>query len=167
MSWTWSRSSMAWRPSVVGFPDDDARPDASAGHPHGESVRIMVAAVAFFRHGRAAKLTAPDDQRLVQQAPALEVFDQAGDRLIHRAAGFGVVAFDVGVRSPTCSPRRSRSERTARRARPAGGPASRVGRWSRRPDRPGRKARAFRLSRATGRLPRVPRLACGTPARSS
>jgi hypothetical protein len=34
-------------PEVVGFTDDDAWPDASAGHPHRETVRIMVAAVAF------------------------------------------------------------------------------------------------------------------------
>ena len=128
--------------------------DASAGHPHGESVRIMVAAIAFFRHRRAAELAAPDDQRFVQQPPRFEVLEEAGDGLIHRAAGFGVIALDVGVGVPLASRRHNRSGRTARRARPGGGPASRVGRWSRPPGRPGHRGRVFRQSRATGRRPR-------------
>ncbi len=31
---------------VVGFPDDDARLDAAAGHPHREGLRVVVAAEA-------------------------------------------------------------------------------------------------------------------------
>ena len=85
---------------VVGLADDDALFHAAAGHPHGESIGVMVAAVAFLGHGRAAELTAPDDQGLVEQAPALEVLEQAGDRLIHGAAGLGVVRLDVGVGVP-------------------------------------------------------------------
>ena len=43
---------------------------AATGEPHGEGVDVMVAAglVAVLAHGGAAKLAAPDDQRLFQQA---------------------------------------------------------------------------------------------------
>ena len=51
---------------LVGLADDDSRLDAAAGHPHGEAVGVMVAAVAFLGHRRAAELAAPDDQRLVR-----------------------------------------------------------------------------------------------------
>ena len=50
---------------VVGFSNDNSRSHSSAGHPHGESVRIMVTAVPFLRHGRAAKLTPPDHKGLL------------------------------------------------------------------------------------------------------
>ena len=55
---------------------------------------------AFLGHRRAAELAAPDDQRLVEQAAALQVLEQAGDRLVHRAAGLGVVRLDVAVGVP-------------------------------------------------------------------
>ena len=47
----------------VGLADGLAAFDAAAGHPHRKAVRIMVAAVAFFGHRRAAEFAAPDDQR--------------------------------------------------------------------------------------------------------
>ena len=53
---------------IVGFSNDDTRSHSSTGHPHGESVRIMVAAIPFLRHGRAAELTPPDNQRLLRTA---------------------------------------------------------------------------------------------------
>src|SRR3712207_8006198 len=49
----------------------------------GEAERVVVAAVGALREGRAAELAAPDDERLVEQAAALEVLEQAGDRLIY------------------------------------------------------------------------------------
>ena len=49
----------------VGLADGDARFHAAAGQPHGEAVRMMVAAiVAALDHGRAPKLAAPNDQRV-------------------------------------------------------------------------------------------------------
>ena len=43
---------------------------ASPGHPHRESVGVMVATIAFFTHRSAAKFFLPDDQRPLQQAAA-------------------------------------------------------------------------------------------------
>ena len=42
--------------------------------PHAESMRIVVAAIAAFAHGHAAKFAAPDDERAVEQAARFEVF---------------------------------------------------------------------------------------------
>ena len=50
----------------------DARPHAAAGHPSREGVRVMIAAplLAVFhvalQKGRAAKFTAPNDERVIQ-----------------------------------------------------------------------------------------------------
>jgi hypothetical protein len=42
---------------VIGLADDDAFFHAAAGHPHGETIGVVVAAVAFLGHGCAAELT--------------------------------------------------------------------------------------------------------------
>src|SRR5690242_12296535 len=56
---------------VIAFADGDARLDAAARQPHGESVRMMVAAVvAPLDHGRAPELAAPDHESIVEH-PAL------------------------------------------------------------------------------------------------
>jgi len=44
---------------------------ASAGHPHGEAGRIVIAPVAFLALRRAAKLAAPDDECAVEAGRAL------------------------------------------------------------------------------------------------
>ena len=48
---------------------------AAAGHPHGESVGIVIATVPFFAHRRPTKFAAPNDQRFVQQSALLEVVE--------------------------------------------------------------------------------------------
>ena len=63
------------------------RLDAAAGHPHGEAARMVVAAVVVLREPAlavdgAAKLAAPDDERVVEQAALLEVLDEAVAGLI-------------------------------------------------------------------------------------
>ena len=56
-----------------------------ARHEHREGVDMVVApelAVALLpnlSHGSAAEFPTPDHQRLVQQSPPLQVFQQAGD----------------------------------------------------------------------------------------
>ena len=78
---------------LVGLADSDAGLHAAAGHPHGEGVRMMVAAVgAALHHRRAAKLAAPDHQRVVEQAALLQILDQRGAGLV------GVVAVLLEVR---------------------------------------------------------------------
>ena len=52
----------------VGGADDLAAFDAAAGHPHGEAVWIMIAAVGAFTHGHAAEFSAPDDEGGIEEA---------------------------------------------------------------------------------------------------
>ena len=60
---------------VISRPVDQSTLDAAAGHPDRHRLVVMVAAGAL-RHRRAAKLTGPDQQCLVQHAPVLQVGDQ-------------------------------------------------------------------------------------------
>ena len=53
---------------VVSRTDGGAGFDAAAGHPHGETGRIVVAAVALLAHRRATELTTPDDECFIKQA---------------------------------------------------------------------------------------------------
>src|SRR5947208_3277831 len=65
-------------------------PDAAAGQPDAEPIRMMVAAVVVLRAWRPAELAAPEYQRRVQQAALLQVREQAGDgqvRLLAAASG--------------------------------------------------------------------------------
>ena len=50
--------------------------DACARHPHREAPRVVVAAVALLVERRAAELTAPNDERVFEHIPLLEVSDQ-------------------------------------------------------------------------------------------
>ena len=86
----------------VGLADADAPLDAAAGHPHGEAVGVVVAARALgvFGGRLAAELAAPDHQRLVEQAAALQILEQAGDRLVGAAGVVGVVLVQVAVGVP-------------------------------------------------------------------
>ena len=68
---------------LVGRAVDVPALHAAAGHPHGEAVVVVVAAVDLSRVGpgggqfngrRATELAAPDDEGVVQHAALLEVF---------------------------------------------------------------------------------------------
>ena len=88
---------------VIGRTVDDARPDAAAGHPDAEAVRVVVATVSgagALRHWRSAKLAAPDHKRLIEQAALFQVGDQRRDRAIDRAAALGMLLGDLAVRIP-------------------------------------------------------------------
>ena len=61
---------------IVGRAVRDSRPNATASQPHREAAAMVVAAVGLSRQlalaiDRAAKLAAPDDQRIVKQAALL------------------------------------------------------------------------------------------------
>src|SRR6056297_722020 len=60
----------------------------------------MVTSIPLLTHRSPSELTSPDDEGLVEQAALLEVFQQAGDRLIHRLAEPRVVFLDPRVRIP-------------------------------------------------------------------
>ena len=60
-----------------------ARFHAATREPHGECVWVMVASVtAALHHGRTAKLTAPDDDGIFQQAALFQIPDQSRAGLV-------------------------------------------------------------------------------------
>src|SRR5262249_39338679 len=87
---------------LVGLAMADAALDAAAGHPHREAVGIVIAAGAGgVLGGRLpAKLAAPDDDRLIQQATALQVLQERSDRLVGVSGMPVVIDLHVGVGVP-------------------------------------------------------------------
>ncbi len=68
---------------LIRLAERDSGFDATAGQPHGEAIRVMVAAVvAALNHRRAAEFTAPDDERRIEQTALFQVTDQGGRWLI-------------------------------------------------------------------------------------
>ncbi len=53
---------------VVGGSVDVAGLDAAAGHPDGETVGVVIAAIGSLGEGRATELAGPDDKGAVEQA---------------------------------------------------------------------------------------------------
>src|SRR6476646_1659390 len=70
----------------VGVSDYLASLDASARHPDGEAVGIVVAAFratrTAIRHGAPAEFSAPDYQRGIEQTAGLEVRKQSGNTFV-------------------------------------------------------------------------------------
>src|SRR5260221_10328578 len=85
---------------VIGTADDLAARNAAARHPDAEGVRIMVASDVALRNWHAAELGMPYYQRLVEHAAALQVREQAGDRLVDLGRMLPVVVDDAVVRVP-------------------------------------------------------------------
>ena len=74
---------------IVGSSDDLAALDATSGHPDGEAVGVVIAAVpvaasAFgsILEWRSAEVASPEDDRVFEEAAALEIGEEAGDGLI-------------------------------------------------------------------------------------
>ena len=99
---TWKGLSTAAEPSSSVRADADAAFEAAAGHPHREAVAVVVAAgaAAVFGGGLAAEFAAPDDERFIEQAALLEVFQQGGDWLVGRAGMVRVIGDEVAVGVP-------------------------------------------------------------------
>ena len=73
----------------VGFAVLDTAFDAAAGHPHGEGIRVVVAAIAAtLDHRSATEFSAPDDESFIEQPALLEVFQKRGASLVHFFAAF-------------------------------------------------------------------------------
>ena len=91
---------------LVGRAQGEAGLDAAAGEPHGEGLRVVVAAeLAAERgvrldHRRPAELAAPDHQRVVEQPALLEVAHQGGTGAVGLAALRLQTPLDVGVVVP-------------------------------------------------------------------
>ena len=84
---------------LVGGPVDASRLDPAAGHPHGVSVGVVVAAVVL-GEGRASELSSPHHQRILQQPAGLEVGQQSRDGLVHLAGVLGVQPRQVAMLVP-------------------------------------------------------------------
>ena len=78
--------------------------DAAASHPHRKSKRMVVATIRALRTRRPAKLCCEDDDRLVQQAAAVEIFQERTDRLINREGEFCMVGLESRVGIPCAGP---------------------------------------------------------------
>ena len=76
-------------PVLVRGSVDGAGLDSAAGQPEAEAERIVVPAVRALDERSAAEFARKDHQRFVEQAPALEILQQAGHRLVD---GVGVPA---------------------------------------------------------------------------
>ena len=85
-SWTWTRSSITLKPRSSVFPTTWPGLIPPPAIHIVKALRMMIAAPAFsgnaqrLNQRRAAKLAAPDDQRTVQQATLLQVFEQSSGR---------------------------------------------------------------------------------------
>jgi len=56
---------------IVGGAVGHAAFDAAAGEPHGEALRVVVAAVVALGDGGTPELAAPEDERVFEQTAAL------------------------------------------------------------------------------------------------
>ena len=87
-------------PDFIGGADSLTAPDTASGKPHGEAPGVVIATVTFLVKRRATEFPAPDDERVLQHAPAFEVFEEACDGFIGGFAPLAVIGFEVGVRVP-------------------------------------------------------------------
>ena len=67
---------------VVGGAVGESTPDAAAGHPDGENVRVVVTAIVVFGHRGAAELATPEDEGVVEEAALVEVLEEPGDGFV-------------------------------------------------------------------------------------
>src|SRR5262249_8262192 len=86
---------------LVGFAVHDARFHPATSKKNGETIRVMISAqdLAFgcapLAEWGPAKLTAPNDQRVIQQAALPQIADKSRYRLIHPRAFFCKAVVDT------------------------------------------------------------------------
>src|SRR6266853_652081 len=90
---------------LVGLAIDKSGLHAAAGHPDAETAGMMVAAIIFLGElalaiNGAAKFTAPNHQRVLEQAALLEVLDEAVAALVNVLALRRKVARQVAMLVP-------------------------------------------------------------------
>src|SRR5215471_9580106 len=90
---------------IVGLADRYALLDASAGDPHREIARVMIAPVIGLGQlalaiDRAPEFPAPDDQRVVEQAALLQILNERRRRLVSPPALKRQVARQVAMLIP-------------------------------------------------------------------
>src|SRR5262249_42277006 len=85
----------------IGGADALAALDSRAGHEDGHRAWVVIAADAALRDRHAAEFAVPHDRRLIEQAAAVQIRDQTGNRLVEFVSVQRVVGLDVGVRVPS------------------------------------------------------------------
>ena len=85
---------------VVGGAIDRSPLDPAAGHPHGEPIGIVIAAIGPLGHGGAAELSAPDNECAVEQTASFQVGEEARDRFVDGAGVVLMAAFQARVLVP-------------------------------------------------------------------
>src|SRR5262249_5065772 len=73
---------------------------AATRHPHGIAVWIVIAPVAAFGDRRAAELTRPDNESVLQQTAGLEVLQKSRDGLVDLGRVLVVLDEKIGVLIP-------------------------------------------------------------------
>src|SRR5437867_9893493 len=76
---------------VIGLAERDSGLDAAARQPDGKAAGMMIATVLVrgqlaLTINRAPEFSAPDNQRVLQEAPLFQVLDERGARLVGIAA---------------------------------------------------------------------------------
>src|SRR6266516_2991649 len=133
---------------LVGLPVPDASLDSSAGQPHRETERVVIAAdfldiaaIRQLRRGRPAEFASPENQSLVQQP--------SGPQSLRRAA-IGRSAAFAFTRCPFSRPRFLRENRATRGRPPACGRRAHYSISWHRPRSPRQSDRARRCSASRG-----------------
>ena len=89
---------------VVGRSVDVTALDTASGHPGGEAVVVVIAAIDFtgvgsflghFHDRGAAEFTAPDDEGFVEEAALFQVGEKGGDGLVTFSRELAVVDLEV------------------------------------------------------------------------
>ena len=84
----------------VGVSVGDSALDSSARHPDGKAFDVMIPSVAL-SHGGASEFSAPDNERIVEHAPLLEVLDEGGGALVNPFGHSGDRVLDPAVVIPS------------------------------------------------------------------
>lgn len=87
-------------PVFIGVTVRGPGPDAASGHPHRETLRIVVATIGSLRNRCAPEFTAPHDQRIVQHSALFQIREQGCDGSIDFATVFLVAVFQIAVLIP-------------------------------------------------------------------
>ena len=90
----------------VGGSEFDSPSDATAGHPHRKTLRVVIAAVVGFGESTLAvngpsEFPSPNDECRVEESPLLKVLDQGSRGLVDIPALRGQVSCDIPVLIPT------------------------------------------------------------------
>lgn len=84
----------------VGGAVGDACFEAAAGHPDGEAVDMVIAAIGALGAWGATEFGGEDHEGIFEEAALGEVLEEAGDGLVDGEGEFGVIGFEGGVGVP-------------------------------------------------------------------